>query len=207
MLTLYYRPGTCALASYLALAEAGADFEAVDLSDRLDRVAELNPRGKVPILEVDGQILRENVAILGWVARRFPQAGLLPADALDEALCLSTVAWFASTLHIDYRRFLKPHVFSPDTAAHASISAEGALQFRRDLDEVDAMLQQREWLHGDRLTVADLYALVFVDWARRSALDQPGWPAIDRWLARLLARPKVTQVLRTMGSPLARAAR
>jgi glutathione S-transferase len=203
MLTFYYRPGTCALASYLALAEAGAEFDAVDLSDRPERVIALNARGKVPILEVDGRILRENVAILGWIARRYPQARLLPADPLEEALCLSTSAWFASTLHIDYRRFLKPQLYSRDAAAHPGISAEGALQFRRDLDELDAMLQgDNQWLHGGQRTIADLYGLVFVDWARRSALDEPGWPAIERWVARLLARPAVARVLRIMGSPL-----
>jgi len=201
-LKLYYRPGTCALASFLALEEAEADYEAVDVSDQLDLLASLNPRGKVPVLEVDGRILRENVAILSFIARRFPAAGLLPQDPFEEAQCLSTAAWFASTLHIDYRRFLKPSVYSPGGAARDAISAEGALQYGRDLDELDQQLRGRTWLHGEQRSVADLYGLVFVDWAHRSALHDPGWSGIDQWVERLRQRPAVARVLKIMGSPL-----
>lgn len=203
MLTLYYRPGTCALAAYLALQEAGAEFVPIDVSDKLDLLARLNPRGKVPVLEVEGQVLRENIAILGFIASRFPAAGLLPNDPIEQAKCISTLAWFASTLHIDYRRFLKPQVYSHEKAAHAAISAEGALQYGRDLEELDRMLQQGAWLHGEQRTVADLYGLVFVDWAIRSELYDPGWRAIGQWVERLRGRPAVLHVLKKAGSPLA----
>ena len=201
-LKLYYRPGTCALASFLALEEAGADYEAVDVSDQLDLLASLNPRAKVPVLEVDGRILRENVAILSFIARRFPVSALLPQDPFEEAQCLSTAAWFASTLHIDYRRFLKPAVYSPERAARDAISAEGALQYACDLDELDQQLRGKTWLHGEQRSVADLYGLVFVDWAHRSALYEPKWSGIDQWVERLRQRPAVARVLKIMGSPL-----
>jgi glutathione S-transferase len=201
-LTLYYRPGTCALASFLALEEAGADYDAVDVTDRPDLLASLNPRGKVPVLEVDGRTLRENIAILSFIARRYPAASLLPQDPFEEAQCLSTAAWFASTLHIDYRRFLKPAVYSPEHAARQAISAEGALQYSRDLDELDRQLRGKTWLHGEQRSIADLYGLVFVDWAHRSALYDPGWTSIGQWAERLRQRPAVARVLKIMGSPL-----
>jgi len=74
------------------------------------------PRGKVPVLEVDGMLLRENLAILSCIGRRFPVACLVPADPLQEANCLSALAGFASTLHIDYRRFIKPSFIAPTLA-------------------------------------------------------------------------------------------
>lgn len=203
MLTLYYRPGTCALAAYLALQEAGAHFRPVDVSDKPELLAQINPRGKVPVLEIDGQVLRENIAILGFIAHRYPASGLLPEGPFGQAQCMSTLAWFASTLHIDYRRFIKPQVYTQQPDAQAAVSAEGALQYRRDLEELDRALQQRTWLHGAQRTVADLYGLVFVDWALRSDLYDPGWRSLGQWVERLRGRPAVLHVLKQTGSPLA----
>lgn len=202
-LTLYYRPGTCALAAYMALEEAGAAFTAVDVSKSLDLLNTLNPRGKVPVLGIGNRVLVENSAILVYIARRFPAAGLLPSDPVEEAQCLAIAAWFASTLHIDFRRFLKPFVYSPDKAAHDGIREEGRVQYLADLDEVDRMVEGRDWLHGDRLTIVDFYGLVFVQWAVTTNIYNPGWHNIERWKQNLLRRPAVQKVMRATGSPLA----
>jgi len=202
-LTLYYRPGTCALASYMALEETGAAFTAVDVSKSLDLLNSLNPRGKVPVLAIGNRVLVENSAILVYIARRFPAAGLLPADPVEEAQCLAIAAWFASTLHIDFRRFFKPFVYSQDKAAHDGIREEGRAQYLADLDELDRMLEGRDWLIGDRLTIVDLYGLVFVQWAVTTNIYKPGWRNIERWKQALLRRPAVQKVMRATGSPLA----
>ncbi len=61
---------------------------------------ELNPEGKVPTLVVDGRPLTEVAAILFYLAKRFPDAGLLPRDDIEaEAQALSWMSFIASTLH------------------------------------------------------------------------------------------------------------
>ena len=84
-LILYYAPMTCALVPYVALTEAGAPFEAVNVNTRTNahrtpKFLALNPKHKVPVLVIDGEPLTENLAIQIWIAREFPQARLLPAD-------------------------------------------------------------------------------------------------------------------------------
>src|SRR4051812_49954976 len=103
-LTLYYAPMTCALVPYVTLTEAGATFDVCNLNTRTNqhRTPEflaLNPKHKVPVLLVDGEALTENVAIQIWIARRFPRAGLLPADPWQEIQAISRMAWRASTVH------------------------------------------------------------------------------------------------------------
>src|SRR5258708_17377333 len=76
-ITLYYGPNTCALAPYVTLTEAGADFEVRPLDFRKRQnfspeYLKINPKHKVPSLVVDGKILHENVAIHQWVHRTFP---------------------------------------------------------------------------------------------------------------------------------------
>ena len=67
---LYYSPGSCSLASHIALAESGAEFsvEKVDLRSKMTETGanfrEVNPKGSVPALEIEpGVILTEGAAI------------------------------------------------------------------------------------------------------------------------------------------------
>ena len=83
MLTLYFAPGSSSLAPHIALHEIGVAFEGKPMSFKQNdmRSAEflaINPEGKVPTLLVDGRPLTEVAAILFYLARRFPEAGLLP---------------------------------------------------------------------------------------------------------------------------------
>ena len=101
---LYYAPITCALAPYITLTEAGAEFEAIPLNFRQQQhmspeYLAINPKHKVPMLVVDGKKMTENVAIQQWIARTFPAAKLLPEDGWDELQAVSLVSWCSSGIH------------------------------------------------------------------------------------------------------------
>ena len=95
MLTLYYAPGACSLASHIALEEAGADYrlQLVDFGkaeQRGEPYREINPQGRVPALAIEGDgVLTENVAILSYIAASYPAARLLPTEPLAYARALS----------------------------------------------------------------------------------------------------------------------
>src|SRR6185312_13145967 len=96
-IVLYYAPITCALAPFITLTEAGAEFEVRSLNLRKDQqhspeYLRLNPKHKVPVLIVDGQILTESAAIQTRIARNFPQATLLPTDPWQELRALSLMS-------------------------------------------------------------------------------------------------------------------
>src|SRR5947199_6045360 len=105
ILTLYFAPGSSSMAVHIALHEIGAPFEARPMSFknkdmRAATFLALNPEGKVPVLVIDGRPLTEVAAILFYLARRFPQAGLLPRDDPEaEAQALSWMSFCASSLH------------------------------------------------------------------------------------------------------------
>src|SRR5438067_13349334 len=88
-IALYYAPNTCALAPYVTLTEAGADFEVRPLNYRRRQnfradYLKINPNNKVPALVVEGKILTENSAIHQWAHRPFPNAKIRPADPWAE---------------------------------------------------------------------------------------------------------------------------
>src|SRR5262249_9249151 len=105
MLTLYFTPGASSMATHIALHEVGAPFESrlISLTKKENRTPEylaLNPEGKVPTLVVDGRPLTEVAANLWYLAKRFPDAGLLPQNDLgSEAEVISWMSFIAATIH------------------------------------------------------------------------------------------------------------
>ena len=102
-IALYYAPNTCALAPYVTLTEAGANFEVRSLNYRKRQnfsaeYLKISPKHKVPSLVVDGKILTENVAIHQWVHRTFPDAKILPTDPWDQLQAISLHAWCATSI-------------------------------------------------------------------------------------------------------------
>jgi glutathione S-transferase len=105
MLTLYFAPGSSSFAVHIALHEIGVPFEGRPMSFtrndmRAPEYLALNPEGKVPTLLIDGRALTEVAAILYYLAKRFPDAELLPRDDSEaDAQALSWMSFAASTLH------------------------------------------------------------------------------------------------------------
>jgi glutathione S-transferase len=105
MLTLYFAPGSSSFAVHIALHEIGVAFDAKPKSFKNDDLRspdylKLNPEGKVPTLIVDGRPLTEVAAILSYLAKRFPDAELLPRNDIEaDAQALSWMSFAASTLH------------------------------------------------------------------------------------------------------------
>src|SRR5947199_5888017 len=105
MLTLYFAPGSSSFAVHIALHEIGVPFESKPMSFknndlRAPDYLRLNPEGKVPTLVVDGRPLTEVAAILYYLAKRFPEAELLPEGDIEaDAQAISWMSFIASTLH------------------------------------------------------------------------------------------------------------
>ena len=196
MMTLYFSPGACSLASHIGLEETGAPYELRPIllakgQQRTTEYLKINPRGKVPALDVDGKVLVENTAILTYLARRFPDKKLLPADPAEEARCIGTMCWFSSIVHPSYQRVNRPERFSESEVAHAAIKENGKKSFWTNLQEIDSMIQGNDWIMGREFTAVDGYALVFYGWAARSAFPVKELAAYTAWQERMMNRPTV----------------
>src|SRR5215204_6725561 len=108
MLKLYYAPGTCALASHITLAEAGADYttERIDFKTNQQNSPEylaINPKGRVPALVTDRGILTETPAMLAFIAQSFPKAKLAPLEDLFAFAGVQAFnSYLASTVHVEH---------------------------------------------------------------------------------------------------------
>jgi glutathione S-transferase len=200
MLTLYYSPGACSLAPHIALEETGATYalQLVSIPRGAQQAPEylnVNPRGKIPALRTDECVLTENVAILTYIARTFPQSRLLPEDPIDMARCISHMAWLSNTLHPVFSHIVRPGRFATDEAAHANLKATGRDNAWRLLQELDVLLAGKEWVLGSCYSVADPYTLVIYGWGKGHGMPVEQLANYTAFKNRMLQRPAVRRVL------------
>ena len=134
MLTLYFCPGACSTASHIGLEEAGAQYVEKPVmlpkgEQKTEAYLKVNPRGKVPAIDIDGKILTENTAILTWVAQKYADKKLMPSDPFEMARAISTMAWFSNIVHPSYTHYMRPERFAPDAAAQPSVKEAGKNAF------------------------------------------------------------------------------
>lgn len=200
MLTLFYSPGACSMASHIALEETGEPYQAQEtpLSKSAHKTPEylaINPRGKVPALSVDGEVITENTAILTYIGKRFPKTGMLPEEPIAQARCISQMAWFSNTPHISQRGYMRPYRFASVDAHHEDVKETAKQNFWVNLQDIDKDIGDKVWMLGDRYTMADPYALVFYRWGLRCGLPMHELKSYTRLKNSLLARPAVQKIL------------
>lgn len=200
MMILYYCAGASSVAAHITLEETGAPYERRPVvlakgEHRSGAYLKINPRGQVPALSVDGEVLTENVAILSFLAKRFPELRLLPFSPFDEARCISTMAWFASTVHPTFAHVIRPERFAADVAAQMSIKETARKTFWANCQEIDDLLAGKTWMMGAQYTVCDPYAFFFYDLGSRAKLPMNELGAYTAFNTRMLERPAVRKVV------------
>ncbi|HEY3919610.1 MAG TPA: glutathione S-transferase N-terminal domain-containing protein [Stellaceae bacterium] len=198
-LVLYYAPVTCALAPYITLTEAGADFEVrpVNLRKREHHAPDylkLNPKHQVPTLMIDGEALTENVAIQQWIARNFPKAKLLPSDPMQELRAISLLSFCASGIHPFLFRINSPHLVCDLPDAEPAVKRLAQMQLFEKYGIVEAMLQGREWLF-DHFTAADAHFFWCFRRGSLFPLDQSQFKNCTAHFERMKQRPSVQKLL------------
>lgn len=203
---LYATPGTCARVTMIALEEAEVPFEVRLLrimtgEQNLPEYRALNPKGKVPLLLVDGKPLTENVAILLYLAEKFPQAHLLPSAAtgLEHFQAMSDLCFFTATIHPIVTRIGFPQRFADGEEGIKSTHAKAIEAMRSNIDLVEERLSKGEWWYGERWSVLDAY-LGWV-WAcfAVNGFPKEDYPLCMKHVERMTTRPSVQRALAREG--------
>lgn len=198
---LYYHSGTCSLSPHIALREVGADFRLIQVDLATHRTADgrdyyaINPKGYVPALRLDdGEVVTEGVALVQYIADRFPQAGLAPANGTLARTRLQELLNFISA---ELHKSFSP-LFSPATSEEGR--AEARARVGQKLDHLESVLSDgRAYLTGDRLTVADTYLYAVARWTGPTGIDLARWPRLSAFMQRVTARPAVQAALAAEG--------
>ena len=199
---LYYLTGTCSLASYISLIEAGQKFEAIEV-DRATktgkdgtRLTDLNPRGYVPVLVLDdGQVLTENVAVLSYIATLDASGRLAPQPGtLGFFRVLEWLAFISTEIHKNVGT-----MFRPNSSEEMKKLARETAALRYGY--VERMLGDHAWLTGENFTVADAYLYVTLSWLDRVGIDIHHLPRLTAYFERCRDRPSVQRARTEEGLP------
>jgi glutathione S-transferase len=197
---LYYAPGACSLSPHIVALEAGIrlDLERVDIGTKKTASGKdflaINPKGYVPALELDnGQVLTEGPAVVQYLADQKPASGLAPANGTFERYKLQELlGYINSEIHKTYAP-----LFNPKTSAE--VREERIEYLRKRFAYIDKVLAGKQYLLGERFTVADAYLFVMVSWADYMKLDLSSLSNIKAFQQRAAARPAVQAALTAEG--------
>ena len=196
---LYYAPITCALAPYITLTEAGAEFEvhALDFQKGQHKLPEylaINPKHKVPLLMVDGRKLTENVAIHQWVARTFPEARIMPEDPWLELQAVSMLSWCSGGIHPFLSRINAPSRVCELPEAADGIRRAATEAIHENFAIADRLLEGREHFF-DHFTAPDAHFFWCFRRATQFGLDLSPFANCRAHFDRMHTRASVQKLL------------
>ena len=198
---LFFSPLACSMSGRIALAEAGASANLIEVDPATKRVLAsgqdylaINPLAYVPALRLDdGTIITENAAILQYIADAYPEARLAPpeSDRVARAKLRQWLSFIGTELH---KALLAPLV-SPKTPPEVRTFATDKYLSR--LAHLEAALAGREFLL-ENFSVADAYLATVLNWTQAiPEIDLADYPNVKAYLERMRKRPSVAAALAT----------
>ena len=201
MLTLYYSPGTCSLASHIALEDSELAYEAtlVNFSEgeqRKPAYLKINPKGRVPALVTERGIISETPAILTDIAQTSPDSGLAPVDdpfALAQMQAFNS--YLSSTVHVAHAHRPRGYRWVDDAAAIEAMKKK----VPQNMNEIFALIESSyfkgPWVMGEHYSICDPYLFTMTTWMEADGVDPAKFPTLLDHRNRMGARPAVKKVL------------
>jgi glutathione S-transferase len=207
MLKLYYSPGSCALASHIALQEAGAAYSAerIDFKSSQQTSPEylaINPKGRVPALVTDRGILTETPAVLAFIAQSFPQAKLAPLeDSFAFAQAQAFNSYLCSTVHVAHAHRVRAYRWANEEASFADMKRKVPETMGACFALIERNMLRGPWVMGDSYTICDPYLFTVAQWLEGDGVDVSAFPKVIDHRKRVAERPAVRQVMADQLAP------
>jgi glutathione S-transferase len=201
MLKLFYAPGTCALASRIALEDVGVDYELarLDLASGQQRSADylaVNPKGRVPALVTDRGTLTETPAILAYIAQTFPEAKLAPVeDAYEFARLQAFNAYLCSSVHVNHAHGRRGARWADEASSIEDMKRKVPETMAAAMSLVERDYFEGPWVMGEQYTVADAYLFTIEGWLKGDGVDIADYPVLADHYGRMSERDSVKRAL------------
>ena len=196
-LTLHLAANTISMCVHAALEETGLahDLIWVDFKAGAQTKAPylaVNPKGRVPALDVGGAILTEAPALMDHIDH-LAGGGLIPKDPMQAARVREMMCYLASTVHVNHAHKMRGSRWSDDADSHATMRAK----VPETMTVSAACIEERltgDWV-VDAFSAADLYLWNVTNWMAGDGVRMEGFPKLSAHHARASARPAVARVI------------
>ncbi|HKF30466.1 MAG TPA: glutathione transferase GstA [Candidatus Binataceae bacterium] len=197
---LYISPGACSLSPHIVVSETGlnVELEKVNLAEHKTASGQdymtINPKGYVPALRLDdGSVLTEGPAIVQYLADQKPGSGLIPAaGSIDRYRVQEWLNFIGTELHKNFGALFNKA--TPDAVKETTRA-----NITKRLAYLNDQLAGKQYLMGSNFTVADAYTFTIVNWTNFVGIDLKPYPNLAAYMARVAARPKVLETLKSEG--------
>jgi glutathione S-transferase len=198
---LYYAAHTCALASHIALEDAGAEYSTVRIDfaaneQRSPEYLAINPKGRVPALVTGRGILTETPAMLAYIAQSFPGARLAP---LDDPFAFAEVQAFNSylcaTLHVAHAHRMRGYRWADDPAAIEAMKRKVPDSVAACYELIETKMLRGPWVMGDSYTICDPYLFTVAQWMEGDSIDPSRFPKVNDHRQRMSERAAVRKAI------------
>jgi glutathione S-transferase len=197
---LFYAPGSCAIASHIALEESGLAYSTQRLDfrrneQRSPEYLAVNPKGRVPALVTDRGVITETPAILAFIAQSQPSANLAPLDdPFQFAEMQAFNSYLCSTVHVAHAHRFRGSRWADDPVAIEAMKKKVPQNMADCFQLIEEGMLRGPWVLGDRYSVADIYLYVLSTWLEGDGVDIRQFQRVAEFHDRMAARPSVQKV-------------
>ncbi|MEO9167278.1 MAG: glutathione S-transferase family protein [Aestuariivirga sp.] len=194
--------GSCAVASHIALEEAGADYKVTRLDSKAGEqkkpdYLKINPKARVPALATDKGVITETPAILLYIAQTHPMAKLAPTDPFDVAHMQDFNSYLCSTVHPHHAHGIRGYRWSDDPAVIEGLKVNVPANLHECFKLIEDSYLKDPWILGEQFSVADIYLYTLATWLEADKVDINTLPKIKTHRERVAARPATQKVRAT----------
>ena len=201
-LKLYFSPGACSFVPHSLLQLTGESFEPIMVKlhkgeQHGEEYKAINPRGQVPVLVDNDQVITQILAIILYLDQKFPACQFLPSEPVARAKAIETLAWMNNTIHPTFTHIFMPHKFSDQADVQANLKVFNTQLYKGLLSELDTLVQSStsHWLFGDNIGPVDAYALTLTRWGSIAGIDPSTYPALWAHVQKMSADQAVSAVI------------
>ena len=201
MVSLYYSPNSCALASHILLEEVGANYSVIEINfnkneQRKSNYLAVNAKGRVPALLTDEGVLTETPAILLYIAQKYPQKKMAPLNNVYQlAKAQEFNSYLCSTAHVAHAHLSRGSRWADDPAAIAAMTAKVPETVGACFSFLESGMSESPWVLGDDYSICDPYLFTVTRWLKRDGVDRKKFPRIDAHYQRMKDRIAVRNVI------------
>ncbi len=173
--------------------ELGLDYELIETSSRdgstkTPEYLAVNPNASVPAIQDGDLIIWESLAINHYLVNKHGGA-LAPKDDAEGGLALQWSFWAAGNVEMTALDILFNRMLLPEDERDAAVADGAEEKLAKPLAVLNGALADRDYLLGDRFTVADLNVAAIMSWVKMGRVDLSAHDNITAWLGRCLSRP------------------
>ncbi|WP_037254113.1 glutathione S-transferase family protein [Roseobacter sp. SK209-2-6] len=196
---LYYAPRTISVAVAIALDEAGIEYEAIKIDFAAKEqtgtaYAQINPKGRVPALVVEGGILTETGALLEYIADMAPDTGLRPQDPVLCARMREVMFYLASTMHVAHAHKLRGARWAKERSSWKDMQKMVPQTMADCCDYISRAGLRGPFVLGESLSLADCYLYVICTWLEGDGVTLADFPKIQSFMTAMEQRDSVREI-------------